>query len=308
MKKLIALLLIFGIVGCDNQEKIKQEVDSFYKSVKEVPPSNPCEAEDAYTNLQIIETQRGTSYYSDITNKKIIENRILCKNKRAETERLQREKELKNRLKQLKNNMHVLGYVTGLKQQNYDCSNFDENEDFGYVCILNRSISDKVLFYSDPYTKLVGKIFRFVLIDKEQVPVFRTKMIERYGEPDAMAMGSILRDLNKPVDEILLKDDWGWGDVKTEYVSGFGNSLTSSKKNGISVRLHFSECDNTWFSELDCPGLFDIEENPNKVIAKIYMFGAEDDLNSSANSLRRDPREPEIFETIETDNASDIEI
>jgi len=308
MKKLLALLLLFGIVGCGNQEQIKEEVDFLYKIAEGIPISSPCKAEDAYMHLQYVETLRDSDYYSDVTDKKIIENRVLCKKKRLETESLKREEALNNRLEKVKNNMHILGYVTGLEHQDYDCNNFNEDEDFGYVCMLYRSNSDRVFFYSDPYTKLVGKIFRFILIDKEQVPMFKNKMLERYGEPNAKAMSNILGDLDKPVDEILLKDSWGWGDVKSEYISGFGNSLEPTKKNGISVRLHFEECDDTWFYELDCPGLFSIEENPNKVIAKIYMFGLEDNLNSSANALRRDPREPEKYETIDTDNASDIRI
>ena len=304
MKKLLAILLLFGIVGCDNKidiEAHKSEVETKFLKVKAIPSSKPCENLAAYKELYQFELDKGSDYYVDVS-----ENAINLYQSKCEAKK--RENELNIRLSKLKDNKHILGYVTGLKQSEYDCNNFYEDEDFGYVCILDRSNSDRILFYSDPYTKLVGKIFRFVLMDKEQVPTFKNKMIERYGEPDAMAMPSVLMDFDKPVDEILLNDSWGWGDVKTEYVSGFGNSLTSSKKNGISVRLHFDECGNTWFSELDCPGLFNLKENPNKVIVKTYMFGAEDDLNSSANTLKRDPRKPKEYETINTDDAEDIQI
>ena len=310
MKKLLVLLLLFGIVGCDDafdteasklKEEHKSEVETKFLKVKEIPSSEPCKNLDAYTELYRFELNKGSDYYVDVSRKAINSYEPKCESEK-------RENALNIRLAKLKNNKHILGYVTGLKQSKYDCNSFYQHEDFGYICILDRSNSDRILFYSDPYTKLVGKIFRFILLDKEQVPAFKTKMKERYGEPDAMAMGSILRDLDKPVDEILLNDSWGWGDVKSEYISGIGNTLEETKKNGISVRLHFSECRDTWFYKLDCPGLFNLEENPNKVIAKIYMFGVDNSLNSSANALKRDPREPEKYETIKTDAASEIEI
>ena len=286
--------MVIGLVGCDNKidiEAHKSAVETKFLNVKAIPLSKPCANLAAYQELYRFELHKGSDYYVDISKNAIIAYQSKCEAKK-------REDALNIRLSKLISNKHILGYVTGLEQSEYDCNKFYEDKDFGYVCILDRSNSDRILFYSDPYTKLVGKIFRFILLDKEQVPSFKTKMIERYGEPDAMAMGSILRDLDKPVDEILLKDSWGWGDVKSEYVSGFGNSLGPTKKNSISVRLHFDECDDTWFYELDCPGLFSLEENPNKVIAKIYMFGAEDSLNLSANALKRDPRKPKEYETI----------
>ena len=305
MKHTLGLvLMVIGLVGCDNKidiEAHKSAVETKFSNVKAIPSSKPCANLAAYQELYRFELHKGSDYYVDISKNAIIAYQSKCEAKK-------REDALNIRLSKLISNKHILGYVTGLEQSEYDCNNFYEDKDFGYVCILDRSNSDRILFYSDPYTKLVGKIFRFILLDKEQVPSFKTKMIERYGEPDAMAMGSILRDLDKPVDEILLKDSWGWGDVKSEYVSGFGNSLEPTKKNGISVRLHFDECDDTWFYELDCPGLFSLEENPNKVIAKIYMFGAEDSLNLSANALKRDPRKPKEYETINTDDVEDIKL
>jgi len=301
---LALVLMVIGLVGCDNKidiEAHKSAVETKFLNVKAIPLSKPCANLAAYQELYRFELHKGSDYYVDISKNAIIAYQSKCEAKK-------REDALNIRLSKLISNKHILGYVTGLEQSEYDCNKFYEDKDFGYVCILDRSNSDRILFYSDPYTKLVGKIFRFILLDKEQVPSFKTKMIERYGEPDAMAMGSILRDLDKPVDEILLKDSWGWGDVKSEYVSGFGNSLEPTKKNGISVRLHFDECDDTWFYELDCPGLFSLEENPNKVIAKIYMFGAEDSLNLSANALKRDPRKPKEYETINTDDVEDIKL
>ncbi len=193
--------------------------------------------------------------------------------------------------------LDVNGYIAGKDQYQYNCSSYVKKSDYGdYVCLKRISVSDVIIFHSDPYTKLVGKVFRYMLIEKSDLEVFKEKLIQKYGEPDVKAYKGV-------------KERFGWGNVILESAGGFGLSFNNGpKKNGESIRVTFSECNDTWLSITDCPGLFETE-NPNKLIANIYMFNDEAYvLNFNSLVKNRDVRIPLEYPDALTENMNDLDL
>ena len=194
--------------------------------------------------------------------------------------------------------LDVVGYSAGKHQSEYNCVSYATEDTFleKFSCLERRSSSDVIIFHSDPYTKLVGKFFRYVLIEKSDLKAFKEKLIQNYGKPDAEAYKGA-------------KEKFGWGNVILESGSGFGLTFASGpKKGGESIRVSFWECRNIFWDETDCPGLFGIE-NPNKIIASIYMFNDEvHDLNLDSLTQKRDVRIPLKYPDAPTESMDDIDL
>ena len=191
----------------------------------------------------------------------------------------------------------VNGYIAGKDQSQYDCSSYLEKSPYGdYACLKRISDSDVIIFHSDPYTKLVGKFFRYMLIEKSDLETFKEKLIRKYGEPNVKAYEGV-------------KEIFGWGNVILESAGGFGLTFNKgSKKNGKSIRVTFGECKNFFWDETDCSGLFGVE-NPNKLIANIYMFNDEAYvLNFNSLVRKRDIRIPLEYPDAPTENINDLDL
>tara|TARA_B110000858_G_scaffold118639_1_gene135359 strand:+ start:3501 stop:4139 length:639 start_codon:yes stop_codon:yes gene_type:complete len=194
--------------------------------------------------------------------------------------------------------LDVAGYSAGKHQTDYDCAVYAAEDTFleKFTCLKRRGSSDVIIFHSDPHTKLVGKFFRYVLIEKSDLKTFKQKLFQKYGEPDVKAYKGI-------------KEKFGWGNVILESAGGFGLSFNKGpEKNGESIRVTFGECTDIWLNISDCPGLFGIE-NLNKLIASIYMFNDEvHDLNFNSLVRGRDVRIPLENPDAPTKSMDDIDL
>ena len=89
MKKLLALLLLFGIVGCAPDEEIldeeamlkesvKKSIDNVCSQLKSIPANKPCEILTGYKALQEVEENWSTAYYSNLSKDGILKYESLC--------------------------------------------------------------------------------------------------------------------------------------------------------------------------------------------------------------------------------------
>ena len=297
---LISILLLYG---CDNQAEIQkekeEEIEFLYQATKAIPSSKPCENLKGYQDLIYLESKHETYIYTQLSYSKIEEYSPLCNAKKENDA-------LKERMLKVTDNMHIMGYVTGLSQRDYGCNDFFESEQDGFYCPLNKKPSDRIYLVSDPFTKIVGSINRYILIDKNQAWDFKQKLKENYGEPNIMVLTSRYIDLKKTAEELLLDDMWGWGNVVQKENADGIKYVGKDKESGKWLTFQIRECTNIWFTDLDCDGLFGIERNPNKVIAIISLYGDESIINSEANRLQRDPRKEKEYESIDVENVEEI--
>ena len=324
MKRLLLLLTIFFmLMGCDQfgegaVVRKKESVDSLFATVKSIPASQPCENLSGYLELEKLEYKNKTSYYSDITTQKITRYSSLCKEKeradqKALEDKIKADKKAKEdrriaerkvvddkRIKAAKGSLNILGYKPDVQIEKYDCTNFYFKKDSDdYTCTIRRSATDKIVFFSDPYTKSIGKIFRFVLIDKDQIPDLINKMQSQFGNSSAMGSNASSED------DLYLKTFYGWGNVKLE---GFGGLYTLGPKyrTGISLRLSFSACEDELFFDSNCLEYFGIKENPSKAVVAFRLFGDDYELNSTAIRRKLDPREPKTYKSVPTENVDKL--
>ena len=79
MKKLLALLLLFGIIGCEpSNEVIKNRIDKLHAEIQLIPATEPCTNLNRYKKLKALEEKFNTSYLLDVTNKKIEDYESRC--------------------------------------------------------------------------------------------------------------------------------------------------------------------------------------------------------------------------------------
>ena len=123
MKKLLTLLLIFGIIGCSPdkeildeeamlKESVKKSIESAFFQLNSLPANKPCEILTGYKALQEVEENWSTTYYSDLSKDGILKYESLCNlkitaikeeqmiQKRLEEEKIKAEVE-KKRLEEL---------------------------------------------------------------------------------------------------------------------------------------------------------------------------------------------------------------
>ena len=315
MKRLLFVAsFIFLLQGCDQigegaRIKKKKDADLQFSLVKAIPISQPCENLNGYLKLEEIEYKNKTTYYSDITPRKITRYSRLCEEKNeadavAALKAIQtkRQATIDRRIAEAKGKLHVLGYQPDVQLDKYSCSNYSFNQDRDeYTCILSRSKTDVLVFHSDPFTKSLGKIFRFILIDREQAPKLIDKLHGEFGSSDAMGSNADGQG------NLYVETFYGWGNVKLENMGGL-YALGPKYDLGRSLRLSFSECADMWFFDSDCLKFFGIKENPSKVVAAVRLFGNDYELNSRAIALKRDPRDPKTYRNVKTKDVSDLQL
>jgi len=123
MKKLLTLLLLFGIIGCSPDkeildeeailnESVKKSIESAFFQLNSLPANKPCEILTGYKELQEVEENWSTTYYSELSKDGILKYESLCNlkitaikeeemiQKRLEEEKIKAEVE-KKRLEEL---------------------------------------------------------------------------------------------------------------------------------------------------------------------------------------------------------------
>jgi hypothetical protein len=319
MNRLILFSIIFLTACGPSPEEKKRQVDDLYSTVQALPISQPCENLNGYLDLQKLEKKNNTQYYSEVSNQKIERYSLLCREKQdadkqaildrekakkqaiLDKERAKKQAIEKRRISEAKGSLNILGYQSDVQTTKYDCAPFFFNKDKDeYTCQIKRSNTDKIVFFSDPYTQSIGKIFRFVLIDKDKISNLVDKVHSQFGDSDAM--GSNASDEN----DVYVDTFYGWGNVKLQNMGGVLYTLGPKSRTGVSLRLSFSACENAIFYDSDCKKYFGIKENPEKAVAVFRLFGDDNDLNESAIRLKRDPREPKVYDSVPTEDIDEM--
>ena len=318
MKRLLFSLIILLTACGPSPEEKKKQVDDLFSSVQALPFSKPCENLDGYLDLQKLEKKNKTQYYSEVTNQKIERYSLLCREKQVadkqaiidrekakkqaiiDREKAKKQAIEKNRITEAKGSLNILGYQPDVQTAKYDCAQFSLNKDKDqYTCQIKRANTDKIVFFSDPYTQSIGKIFRYILIDKDKISDLVDKVKSQFGGSDAM--GSNASNKN----DVDVDTFYGWGNVKLQSMGGL-KFLGPKSETGVSLRLSFSACENAIFYDSECEKYFGIEENPEKVVAVFRLFGDDSKLNSSAIRLKRDPRKPKVYDSISTKDIDEM--
>ena len=121
-----------------------------------------------------------------------------------------------------------------------------------YWCTHNLSNKDKIVFWGNPRTKEVVKIFRYILIKTIDTQKVLENFKSKYGEPKDSVV------IEKEIKEFRFV----WGDSYFDKTSIPGEVMIASNKNhGIGLSLSTDICDNpmTGFFGNDCNelGVFD---------------------------------------------------
>ncbi|MBT5150852.1 MAG: hypothetical protein HOM43_00575 [Flavobacteriales bacterium] len=297
MKRLLVLPIILLTACGSSPEEKKKQVDDFFSSVYALPISQPCENLNGYLDLQKLEKENNTQYYSEVSNQKIERYSLLCREKQDADKQAIEEQ----RISEAKGYLHILGYQPDVQTTKYDCDPFGMDEDEKeYTCQIRRSNTDRVVFFSDPYTQSIGKIFRFILIDKNKISDLVDKVHSQFGDSDAMGSNATNES------DLYLDTFYGWGNVKLERLGGVLYSLGPKSRTGVSLRFDFNPCEDMWFVDSDCKKYFGIEENPEKVVAVFRLFGDDNELNESALRQKRDPREPQVYDSAPTEDIDEM--
>ena len=300
MRSFWLVLPLLVIVGCESEEQKKASVDAAYEAARSLPASMVCENESAYRNLLAVEKSKGTSLYRELTSEKISVYSKKCDAQKAkiaaqkaqEAKKLAAQKakedqeratalaeqKLIERLSRVTDNMHVLGYVADQPTTAINCKNYTLDESFfgdSYYCEYRRSPTDIIRFHSDPYTKVIGKIFRFTLIERSQAQLVKDKVLERYGKPKV-----------ENFKEGEWVDEWqaAWGEVKMNYESMVQDIVFESRPDTRSVRFYFDDCES---SVGYCSDVFGVKKDASKLLARTYLFGKQSGLNSSALRMEK---------------------
>ena len=137
-----------------------------------------------------------------------------------------------------------------------------------YWCTHNLSNKDKIVFWGNPKTKEVVKIFRYVLIKT----IDRRKVLENfkleYGEPkDSVAIEKEIKFV--------------WGDSYFDKTSLPGEVMINNDKwNGLGLSLRTDICDNPLFGN-DC-NEFGIKVNQSDTVILLMLW----DVNKYSKAMK----------------------
>lgn len=164
------------------------------------------------------------------------------------------------------NDLSILKYNTLMKTDQFDCK--FETKDGGwfspneYRCVIEESKGDVVELQSDPYTNLIGRVHRYILINRSDINAVIGGVIKRYGKPKDHYVA------DDPIKQMLV-----WGDSTIE----LGGIIGNSKKGGVGLSLTFDEC----LPSTDCSDFFD-DVSSEQIVADFML------MDSDQNSIMRE--------------------
>jgi len=139
--------------------------------------------------------------------------------------------------------LSILNYTTGMNIKDIPCKMKSEDKFWSggkiYWCTHNLSNKDKIVFWGNPKTKEVVKIFRYILIKT----IDRRKVLENfkleYGEPkDSVAVEKEIKFV--------------WGDSYFDKTSIPGEVMINNDRvHGLGLSLSTDICNNPLFGN-DC--------------------------------------------------------
>ena len=145
--------------------------------------------------------------------------------------------------------LSILNYTTGMSIKDIPCKMKSEDKFWSggkiYWCTHNLSNKDKIVFWGNPITKEVVKIFRYILIKTTDTQKVLENFKSEYGEPKDSVV------LEKEIKEFKFV----WGD---SYFSYFDKTsvpvevmIVNDKVHGLGLSLSTDICDNPLFGN-DC--------------------------------------------------------
>ena len=157
--------------------------------------------------------------------------------------------------------LSILNYTTGMSTKDIPCKMKSEDKFWSggkiYWCTHTISSYDKIVFWGNPKTKEVVKIFRYILIKT----IDRQKVLENfkleYGEPkDSLTVEKEIKFV--------------WGDSYFDKTSNPGFAMINNDKVhglGLSISIHI--CDNSARSRCDEFGI-EVDQSYTAILLMLW--------------------------------------
>lgn len=171
----------------------------------------------------------------------------------------------------------LLDYYNGIKASELPCrltliENWLGDE---YMCAFRNSDTDVFQFHSNPLSKEVSKIFRYMLLNTSDAPQVIQQLKKNYGEPKASFLD---KDFKTPLpymvwgDSVLDITPWSWKDSRSNVITEYNVFITNSKKGGVGLSSRFLKCSGSG----QCSQFFGVETNtPNLVVLRLMIFDVD---------------------------------
>ena len=206
--------------------------------------------------------------------------------------------------------LSILDYKTGLLTNDFQCKfKFYDNWLLDeYSCEIDRNKFDKVKIYSDKWTFLVGRVYRYLIVDKNEIELMKNKLTSTYGSPEEVLYqrGSSVNQMMFWGDAIFEYDMQRKQDLGTKFYDPAFLPFMKIKKNEIALQVRISDCISKASS---CYDEFKISDNDSKVVFEFNLINDEiRSINVNAFSLQKDPRTKQEKQDIQNKKVEEIEI
>ena len=206
--------------------------------------------------------------------------------------------------------LSILNYKTGTLTDDFQCEfKFYDNWLLDeYSCEIDRKEFDKVKIYSDKWTFLVGRIYRYLIVDKNEIEQMKNKLTSTYGSPKEVLYqrGSSVNQRMFWGDAIFEFDMQRQQDLGTKFYHPAFPPFMKIKDNEIALQVKISDCISKVSS---CYDEFNISDNSTKVVFEFNLINDEiRSINASALSLQKDPRTKKKKQDVKNNKVEEIEI
>ena len=204
----------------------------------------------------------------------------------------------------------ILDYKTGVLTSEFPCQfKFYDNWILDeYSCEIKRNDFDKVKVFSDKWTYLVGRVYRYLIVDKDSVDDMISKLESVYG-----SRNKTLYERGSSVNQMMF---WGNAyfqfdmqrqeDAGTKFYHPAFLPFLKIADDEIALQVSIHDCLSTSSS---CYDEFKISDNDEKVIFEFNLFNDKvRGINSDAFTFKKDPRTEKEKMEVKNKNISEIEI
>ena len=204
----------------------------------------------------------------------------------------------------------ILDYKTEVLTTKFPCEfKFYDNWIMDeYSCEIKRSDFDKVKVFSDKWTYLVGRVYRYLIVDKDAVDEMISKLESVYGNRN-----KTLYERGSSVNQMMF---WGNAffqfdmqkqeDAGTKFYHPAFLPFLDIADNETALEVSVHDCLSTSSS---CYKEFKISDNEEKVIFEFNLINAKvRGFNADALMLEKDPRTEKEKIEVKNKTISEIEI